>query len=107
MINCLSSSKFANLLFVNVQIGNVNAIALFDTGAGHETEIAGVGTSQYKRIPYVRELQLWFQNQTITLQDVDICDKLCGQSEEIEALLEYDFLEGRDWLLEQAFRLLP
>ena len=33
MINCLSSSKFANLLFVNVQIGNVNAIALFDTGA--------------------------------------------------------------------------
>lgn len=34
MINCLSSSKFANLLFVNVQIGNVNAIALFDTGAG-------------------------------------------------------------------------
>ena len=50
MINCLSSSKFANLLFVNVQIGNVNAIAL---------------------------------------------------------LLGYDFLEGRDWLLEQAFRLLP
>ena len=34
MINCLSSSKFANLLFVNVQIGTVNAIALFDTGAG-------------------------------------------------------------------------
>ena len=34
MINCLSSSKFANLLFVNVQIENVNAIALFDTGAG-------------------------------------------------------------------------
>ena len=237
MINCLSSSKFANLLFVNVQIENVNAIALFDTGAGmtvisksllhrfcavpeketlragnnngmvrefqtaaipgirigdicvekckvlvtddadfahsdesgrifpaemllgwdvisryrwsystkdeslsvslpertaehlspeikhgpvvspeysrlpdihyHETEIAGVGTSQYKRIPYVRELQLRFQNQTITLQDVDICDKLYGQSEEIEALLGYDFLESRDWLLEQAFRLLP
>ena len=73
----------------------------------HETEIAGVGTSQYKRIPYVRELQLLFQNQTITLQDVDICDKLYGQSAEIEALLGYDFLEGRDWLLEQAFRLLP
>ena len=34
MINCLSSSKFANLLFVNIQIGTVNAIALFDTGAG-------------------------------------------------------------------------
>ena len=52
-------------------------------------------------------LRLWFQNQTITLQDVDICDKLYGQSAEIEALLGYDFLEGRDWLLEQAFRLLP
>ena len=34
MTNCLSSSKFANLLFVNVQIGNANAAALFDTGAG-------------------------------------------------------------------------
>lgn len=34
MTNCLSSSKFANLLFVNVQIGNVRATALFDTGAG-------------------------------------------------------------------------
>ena len=33
MTNCLSSSKFANLLFVNVQIGNANAAALFDTGA--------------------------------------------------------------------------
>ena len=34
MTNCLSSSKFANLLFVNVQIGNVRSTALFDTGAG-------------------------------------------------------------------------
>lgn len=34
MTNCLSSSKFANLLFVNVQIGDVRATALFDTGAG-------------------------------------------------------------------------
>ncbi len=34
MKNCLSSSSFANLLFVNVQIGDVRAIALFDTGAG-------------------------------------------------------------------------
>lgn len=34
MTNCLSSSKFANLLFVNVQIGDVGATALFDTGAG-------------------------------------------------------------------------
>ena len=69
--------------------------------------IAGVGASQYKRLPYVRTLQLLFQNQTITLQDVDICDKLYGQSAEIEELLGYDFLEGRDWLLEQTFRLLP
>ena len=73
----------------------------------HETEIAGVGSSQYKRIPFVRMLRLRFQNQTIYLQDVDICDKLYGQPAEIEALLGYDFLEGRDWLLEQAFRLLP
>ena len=34
MKNCLSSSSFANLLFVNVQIGDVRATALFDTGAG-------------------------------------------------------------------------
>ena len=33
MTNCLSSSRFANLLFVNIQIGDVKAIALFDTGA--------------------------------------------------------------------------
>ena len=36
------------------------------------------------------------------LQNVDICDRLYGQPTEIEALLGYDFLEGRDWLLEQA-----
>lgn len=34
MKNCLSDSSFANLLFVNVQIGDVRATALFDTGAG-------------------------------------------------------------------------
>ena len=72
----------------------------------HETEISGVGASQCKRLPYVRALQLRFQNQTIYLQDVDICDRLYGQPAEIEALLGYDFLEGRDWLLEQDFRLL-
>ena len=33
MKNCLSSNRFANLLFVNIRIGNVNAAALFDTGA--------------------------------------------------------------------------
>ena len=59
------------------------------------------------RIPYVRVLRLRFQDQTICLRDVDICDKLYGQPAEIEALLGYDFLEGRDWLLEQDFRLLP
>ena len=73
----------------------------------HKSEIAGVGSSQYKRIPFVRVLRLRFQNQTIYLQDVDICDKLYGQPAEIEALLGYDFLEDRDWLLEQVFRLLP
>ena len=74
--------------------------------AYHETEIVGVGASQYKRLPYVRVLQLRFQNQTIYLQNVDIFDRLYGQPTEIEALLGYDFLEGRDWLLEQAFKLL-
>jgi len=54
----------------------------------------------------VRVLQLRFQNQTIYLQDVDICDRLYGQPAEIEALLGYDFLEGRDWLLERTFKLL-
>ena len=34
MTNCLSSSKFANLLFVNVQVEDMRATALFDTGAG-------------------------------------------------------------------------
>lgn len=34
MTNCLSDRRFANLLFVNVQIGDVKVIALFDTGAG-------------------------------------------------------------------------
>ena len=34
MKNCLSGSSFANLLFVNVQLGDVRATALFDTGAG-------------------------------------------------------------------------
>ena len=54
MINCLSSSKFANLLFVNVQIGNVNAIALFDTGAagirfpGRPRLAAGAGVRPFQ-----------------------------------------------------------
>lgn len=74
--------------------------------AYHEAEFAGVGASQYKRLPYVWVMQLRFQNQTIYLQNVDICDRLYGQPTEIEALLGYDFLEGRDWLLEQAFKLL-
>lgn len=34
MNDCLSDCRFANLLFVDIQIGNVNATALFDTGAG-------------------------------------------------------------------------
>lgn len=34
MKNCLSDCRFANLLFVNVQIGDAEVTALFDTGAG-------------------------------------------------------------------------
>lgn len=37
-------------------------------------------------IPYARALQLRFQNQTVYLQNADICDKLYGQPVEIEAL---------------------
>ena len=189
MTNCLSSSSFANLLFVNVQMGDVRAIALFDTGAGMtviaqsllrrlraapEKEVLRAGNNngvvralQTAVIPDIRlgnvcmenckvlvtddadfalsdengrifpaEMLLgwdvisryrWsysakdkslsvslpektaehLQNQTIYLQDVDIGDKLYGQPAEIEALLGYDFLEGRDWLLEQDFKLLP
>jgi len=188
MTNCLSISKFANLLFVNVQIGDVRATALFDTGAGmtviaqsllHRLRAAPekevlrarnnngvVRALQTAVIPNIRlgdvcmenckvlvtddtdfaisdergrifpaEMLLgwdvisryrWsysakdkslsvslpektaehLQNQTIYLQDVDICDKLYGQPTEIEALLGYDFLEGRDWLLERTFKLL-
>ena len=188
MTNCQSSSKFANLLFVNVQIEDMRATALFDTGAGMtviaqsllrrlraapEKEVLRAGNNngvvralQTAAIPNIwmgdvymenckvlvmddadfalndesgrifpAEMLLgwdvisryrWsysakdkslsislpektaehLQNQTIYLQDVDICDKLYGQPAEIEALLGYDFLEGRDWLLEQAFKLL-
>ena len=34
MKNCLSPQKFANLLFVNVRIRDLETTALFDTGAG-------------------------------------------------------------------------
>lgn len=178
MTNCQSSSRFANLLFVNVQIGDMRSTALFDTGAGMtviaqsllrrlraapEKEVLRAGNNngmvralQTAVIPNIRlgdvymenckvlvtddadfaisdesgrilpaEMLLgwdvisryrWsysakdkslsvslpektaehLQNQTIYLQDVDICDKLYGQPAEIEALLGYDFLEGRD-----------
>ena len=32
--NCISDRRFANLLFVNVRIGDAEVTALFDTGAG-------------------------------------------------------------------------
>lgn len=72
----------------------------------HETEISGIGSSQHERIPFVPMLQLRFQNEVVCLRDVDIFDKLYGQPAGIEALLGYDFLEGRDWLLDQEFRFL-
>lgn len=71
----------------------------------HEVEIAGIGSSQNVSAPYVKTLPLLFQNHLITLRDVDICDKIYGRSADMEALLGYDFLEGRDWQLDGEFRL--
>lgn len=69
----------------------------------HETEISGVGSSQHELLSYVPVLQLRFQSKAVCLRDVDIFDELYGQPAEIEALLGYDFLEGRDWLLDKEF----
>lgn len=72
----------------------------------HETEISGIGSSQHERVPYVPMLQLRFQDKAVCLREVDIVDKLYGQPAEMEALLGYDFLKDRDWLLDQEFRFL-
>ena len=72
----------------------------------HENEISGIGSSQNRLTSYVLMLQLQFQNKMVCLSNVDIFDKLYGQPAEIEALLGYDFLEGRDWLLDQEFSFL-
>lgn len=71
----------------------------------HESEIVGVGTSQCKPTFYVKDIKLRYQNQMIHLRNVDICDKIYGQPDEIETLFGFDFLEGKDWLLEQDFKL--
>lgn len=63
----------------NIRLGDVcmeNGKVLVTDDA--DFALSGVGSSQYKRIPYVRALRLRLQNQTIYLQDVDICDKLYG-----------------------------
>lgn len=72
----------------------------------HETEIVGIGSVRYESTPYVRNLRILFQGRAIHLKDVDICDKLYGQPADMEALLGYDFLEGRDWQLDQELYLL-
>lgn len=71
----------------------------------HETETVGIGSAQRAATPYVRCLPLRFQEHLIRLRDVDICEALYGQPADVEALLGYDFLEGRDWQLDQTFRL--
>ena len=70
----------------------------------HNAETVGVGSVQYESIPYVRVFPIQFQNHCIQLQNVDICE-LYGQPEDVEALLGYDFLEGRGWQLDQDFLL--
>ena len=57
MTNCLSSSRFANLLFVNVQIGDMRSTALFDTGAGM-TVIAQSLLHQLRAAP--ETITAWF-----------------------------------------------
>ena len=71
----------------------------------HETETVGIGSAQHTVSPYVRSLRLLFQGHPICLRDVDICETLYGQPDDIEALLGFDFLEGFDWQLDQEFQL--
>lgn len=71
----------------------------------HEAEMVGIGFTQCAATPYVRCLPLRFQKHLIRLRDVDICETLYGQPADVEALLGYDLLEGRDWQLDQTFRL--
>lgn len=71
----------------------------------HETEMVGIGSTQCAATPYVRCLPLRLQEHLIRLRDVDICETLYGQPADVEALLGYDLLEGRDWQLDQTFRL--
>ena len=70
----------------------------------HDAETVGIGSAQSALTPYVRTFPIRFQNRSIQLQNIDI-GELCGQPPDIEALLGYDFLEGRDWQLDQDFRL--
>ena len=59
MKNCLSGNSFANLLFVNVQIGDVRATALFDTGAGM-TVIAQSLLRRKKKSSAPETITAWF-----------------------------------------------
>lgn len=71
----------------------------------HETETVGIGSAQRAAAPYVRHLPLRFQDRLIPLRGVDIHETLYGQPADVEVLLGYDFLEGRDWQLDQTFQL--
>lgn len=72
----------------------------------HETENVGIGSVQHASTPYVKDLPIMFQGQVIHLRNADICGQIYGQPDDIEALLGYDFLEGRDWMLDREFQLL-
>ena len=85
MTNCLSGSSFANLLFVNVQIGDVRATALFDTGAGM-TVIAQSLLRQLRAAPEKEVLRAGNNNgvvralQTAVIPNIrlgDICAEKC------------------------------
>lgn len=71
----------------------------------HETDVAGVGSTVRVSVPYVKDFKCLFQNRIIHLHNIDILEKIYGVPEDIEALFGYDFLEGKNWLLDCEFKL--
>ena len=71
-----------------------------------ESETIGVGSTVRNITPYVKTVPITFGNHTIELHDADICEKIYGQADDIEALLGYDFLQNHDWRLNGEFELV-
>ncbi len=71
-----------------------------------ETEIIGIGSTKRTTTPYVKNFEITFQNHSICLHHLDICEKIYGRAADVEALFGFDFLEKRDWQLDLDFKLL-